>query len=205
MTLDQIKQTIWDKARKDVITVRVAADKAGVLLPIDSIKDAEAVLKAMEPKRKPPKPTLLIPDHERYIEANRAYVEREFPTWYKDGHWYKPDIPNTATANGLQQFICDYIIWKGGRATRISSAGRQLPNGKFIPGTTRKGSSDVSSTIAGKSVMWEIKVGKDKPSPAQLKEQARERKAGGEYFFTHNVEEFFNQYDTICKQNTIFD
>lgn len=204
MTLQEIKQQIWDKARKDVIAVQVAADKAGVRLPITSIDDAEAVLKAMTPRKKPPKPKLLIEDNARYIEANKAHIKKEFPQWYKDGHWYTPDIPNTATANGLQEFICDYIIWTGGRATRISSAGRQL-NGKFIPSTTRKGSSDVSSTINGKSVMWEIKVGKDKPSPAQLKEQAKERKAGGEYFFTHNVAEFFQQYHSLCRQSVIFD
>jgi hypothetical protein len=46
-------------------------------------------------------------------------------------------------------------------------------------------------------VQWEVKVGRDKPSPAQIREQILERKAGGEYFFTHSAEEFFNQYDGL--------
>jgi hypothetical protein len=47
--------------------------------------------------------------------------------------------------------------------------------------------------------MWEVKVGKDKPSEYQLKEQQREIKAGGLYFFVHNPDEFFEQLDTIIE------
>lgn len=203
--LDELKQEIWIKCKRSLALVQSAADKAAVSLPVTSIEQAEAIIKALTPKRKTPKPTLSDEHKKRYIDAYYAYQAKEFPNWVKDGHALQAEIPNTGEANGLTNFICLYIMWTGGRATRISSAGRKLPDGKFIPGTTRNGSSDISSTIKGKSVMFEVKVKQDKPSPAQLKEQARERKAGGEYFFTHNVDEFFRQYDSVSREITIFD
>lgn len=51
--------------------------------------------------------------------------------------------------------------------------------------------------------MWEVKIAKDKPSEHQLKEQAKERKAGGEYFFVHDPNEFFMYYDEIIN-STLF-
>jgi hypothetical protein len=74
--------------------------------------------------------------------------------------------------------------------------GRQI-NGKFIPSATRKGTADISATIKGRSVMIEIKVGKDKPRPEQLAEQQRERQAGGIYEFISTPEQFFTLFDSI--------
>ena len=74
--------------------------------------------------------------------------------------------------------------------------GRQI-NGKFIPSATRKGTADISATIKGKSVMIEVKVGRDKPRIEQLAEQQRERQAGGIYEFVHTPEEFFMLFDSI--------
>lgn len=205
MTLAELKQQIWDKAGKSMVVVQAAADKACVTLPITRVEQAEAVWKAMQARKRKPRPELSTEHIKRFLYAHQEWFKSEYPNAYKDGHYCRPVIPNTAEANGLTSWICQYIIWTGGRATRISSAGRKLKNGKHIPGTTRNGSSDVSSTINGKSVMFEVKVGSDKPSPAQLKEQDRERKAGGEYFFTHDVAEFFKQYDSVPKVLSIFE
>jgi hypothetical protein len=43
--------------------------------------------------------------------------------------------------------------------------------------------------------MIEIKVGKDTPSQHQLKEQIKEREAGGCYEFISTPEQFFDWYD----------
>jgi hypothetical protein len=74
--------------------------------------------------------------------------------------------------------------------------GRQI-NGKFIPSATRKGTADISATIKGRSVMIEIKTGKDKPRPEQLAEQQRERQAGGIYEFISTPEQFFTLFDKL--------
>jgi hypothetical protein len=45
--------------------------------------------------------------------------------------------------------------------------------------------------------MIEVKVGKDRPSQDQLKEQAKERAAGGLYEFCRTPEEFLELYRLI--------
>jgi hypothetical protein len=77
--------------------------------------------------------------------------------------------------------------------------GRQV-GGKWIPGTTRKGTADISATINSRSVMIEIKIGSDKASQYQLKEQELERKAGGFFEFISTPEEFFIFYDYVINQ-----
>jgi len=146
---------------------------------------------------------------QRYAEAHRKFQDREYPASTKDFGWISPIYPDVRTSNGLTRMILYFLKWEGWRATRITSSGRiiktpqqqasgvSLMTNKYIPSTTRKGAADVSSTIAGRSVMWEVKIGRDRPSEWQLQEQELERKAGGEYFFIHDADEFFTLYDAF--------
>lgn len=145
----------------------------------------------------------------RYQQAHRANQDAKYPQGVKDHGYIKTVMPDCNTANGLTRAIVNFLLWNGHRATRINSAGRvikapqrqasgvSLMTAKYIPGATRRGAADVSSTIRGRSVMWEVKVGKDRPSEYQLAEQELERKAGGEYYFVHSFEEFLNYYDSL--------
>lgn len=145
-----------------------------------------------------PKPKKVITSNTwkvRYDIAYRKNFEQEYPAAFKDHGYIKTTFPDTTKANGLTQAIIKFLMWEGHRATRITSAGR-MTGKRFIPGTTRKGAADISSTINGRSVMWEVKIN-DQPSLEQLREQELERKAGGEYFFVHNMDEFFKYYDTL--------
>lgn len=132
----------------------------------------------------------------RYHDAHKLWFANEYPNAWRNGHYSPPKMPVISKANGLTNFIINYINWMGYRATRISSTGRKVGD-KWIKGTTRRGTADISATIQGRSLMIEIKVGKDKPSEHQLKEQAKERAAGGSYEFCHNVEEFFEIFDSF--------
>lgn len=146
---------------------------------------------------------------DRYIAAHRHYQSIQYPSAFKNFGPISTNVPDIRKANGLTQFIVNFLTWSEHRATRISSAGRlidapqkqqsgiSLMTKKFIPGPTRKGSADVSATIRGRSVMIEIKVGRDRPSEHQLREQELERKAGGVYEFISTPEEFFNLYDSL--------
>lgn len=109
----------------------------------------------------------------------------------------------------------NFLNWEGYRCTRVNVIGRLADktvtekNGaqftqKRFTRSTRKGAADLSSTIKGKSVMWEVKIGNDKPSEHQLKEQAKERKAGGEYFFIKTPDDFFNYYDNLFVNSELF-
>jgi hypothetical protein len=145
----------------------------------------------------------------RYNEAHRLWFQTAYPAAWKDGFYSKPLYPKVQTANGMQTFIINYLTWLGFRATRINVSGRLitepqkqasgviLQTRKYMKSTTRKGTADISSTIRGRSFMWEVKAGNDKPSDHQLAEQARERKAGGEYHFIHSVDEFLQILDGV--------
>lgn len=146
---------------------------------------------------------------QRYAEAHKQWQLKEYPQSCKDFGWISPIYPDVRKSNGLTRMILYFLKWEGWRATRVSSAGRlvtkseKMPSGislqgkGWIPSTTRKGSADISATIRGKSAMFEVKIGRDKPSEYQLKEQELERKAGGVYEFVHDADEFFELYDKL--------
>lgn len=136
----------------------------------------------------------------------KLFAER-YPAGYANSGLPAKMIPNTKKANGLTKAIINVLMWSGHRATRIASSGRvikspqrqysgaSLMTARYIPGTTRRGAADISATIKGRSCMIEIKVGVDKPSEYQLREQQLERSAGGVYEFIHSMDEFFCWYD----------
>lgn len=146
---------------------------------------------------------------QRYNVSHETWFKIKYPNAYKDGFYLEAKFPKVDSANGLTTFICNFLSWMDHRATRINVSGRLVdgvekqPSGntigvkKWIPSSTRKGTADISATIKGRSVMIEIKVGKDKPRPEQLAEQIRERKAGGIYEFISTPDEFFELYDFI--------
>jgi hypothetical protein len=146
---------------------------------------------------------------DRYKAAYERHFLLQYPLAAKDHGLPSPQWPKVSTSNGLTKFIVNYINWSGGNATRINTSGRMIDTTvrgsgtqrfrvkRWIKSTTRRGTADVSSTIMGLSVKWEIKVGKDKPSREQLDEQRREQAAGGRYFFVKTPEEFFILYDNL--------
>lgn len=169
---------------------------------VDLHTDNFADFLASIPVRPPykPNPKRVMPSKQSKLRYDQSH-EQDFKVKYSSAypeHYFKPKLPDTSKANGLTQAIINFIIWSGYRATRVTSAGRMIGK-RYIPGTTRKGAADISATIKGRSVMWEVKVGKDAPSGFQLREQELERKAGGEYFFVHTLDEFFEQYDNFLK------
>lgn len=149
------------------------------------------------------------PWRRRYVELYNQYQDREYAAAVKDFGYIKVKWPKVSSANGLTMFIVKFLTYAGWRATRVNTQGRLIKGlqrqasgtvltvNKFIPTAGRRGSADVSSTVAGKSVMWEIKVGNDRASEYQLKEQALEQAAGGFYFFIHSPEQFIEYYDKI--------
>jgi hypothetical protein len=134
----------------------------------------------------------------RYFEAWVAYKQATTPNAFiaAGGRRMPLAYPDVTTANGLTKFICQYIIWMGGNATRVNVMGRKIGD-RWIKSSTRKGTADVTATIRGRSCKFEVKVGRDKPRPEQLEEQARERASGGVYEFIGTPEGFYEMYDLI--------
>lgn len=155
--------------------------------------------------RKPrkPKPTPGRYDLKKlYYDARRVMFEQTYPEAHSRGEYYNSTFPKIQTSNGLTMAIINFLNWSGHNADRTGTQGRMIKvNGQYkrISSANRKGTSDISATIHGRAVKLEIKSGKDTPSPDQLKEQSRERAAGGVYEFIHSFDEFFDWYFTYLK------
>ena len=114
------------------------------------------------------------------------------------------------TANGLTRCVIDWINLNGHQAERINSMGRMIDESyeftdvlghrrkaggiRWIKGTTTKGTADISATIAGRSVKVEVKVGKDRQRPDQVKYQQAVERAGGVYIIVKSFDEFYQWY-----------
>ena len=117
------------------------------------------------------------------------------------------------TANGLTKCIIAFIQLHGGQAERISTTGRcvdrtitytdvvgitrTMGSVEWIPGTVTKGSADISATIKGRSVKIEVKIGRDKQSPAQIQYQKDIEAAGGQYFIAKDFTSFVEWYNQM--------
>lgn len=133
---------------------------------------------------------------ERWYSAHLAWFKSKFPTTHRDGHYLQPKQPDITKANGLGWFIVDYMDWTGGDGDKKHVTGRKV-DGVWIPTTTKKGQADIECVLKGITFHCEIKVGKDKPRPAQLERQAKYHSMGVIYEFIHDPAEFFAVYDRV--------
>ncbi len=121
-----------------------------------------------------------------FFEASGGYNMKIVP--YKDN-----------TSNGLTRCICDYISFIGGYSNRITTTGTMRKiNGRMVwtKGNSNKGAADIRILYKGRSFDIEVKIGKDKMSDAQIKEQQRIQVAGGHYFVAKSFPEFLEWWQS---------
>lgn len=144
-----------------------------------------------------------------YLKNNREKYPN-IPDHCRPKHKY-----SDKKANGLTACIIDFLNFSGHQAERISSSGRVLDNRKqhtdvigltrtigstkWIPPNTTPGTADISSIIRTNSgnsvpVKIEVKIGKDKLSPAQIKYKESIERAGGKYFVAKSFSGFYSDY-----------
>lgn len=111
-------------------------------------------------------------------------------------------------ANNIENAIEKFAKIVGFLAERTKTAGRKLEakyintiHGRvqtqketFIPGTSKKGSSDMKLLIQGKYITAEIKFGRDTQKEDQKKYQELVTKNGGEYVIFKTFEDFLIWY-----------
>lgn len=116
------------------------------------------------------------------------------------------------TANGLTKMIVAFLDYSGHYANRINTQGQaivtevsrynvvtdRLDTSKKITGyrkgTTKKGTPDIDAIISGKPAKIEVKIGKYRVSPAQLKQMLKIEQAGGLYYIAKDFTGFYNWY-----------
>lgn len=177
-----------------------------------------------------PPPIIATPEQrkifrDRYIEANRQYVEREFPAFYSAKGWFKPTYPKVETANGMKELVVKYLTWMGHFSNRTNNMG--TPRVKKVPkynifteqveeivtgvdwttSHSKKGMQDIDCNLKHSKhpfgIPWkiEIKVGRDKSSTAQKRFAPKVKKSGAIYSVIRTDAEFFNQYDELLKDS----
>lgn len=106
----------------------------------------------------------------------------------------KPYIDTTAA--GLTECILDFLNnVKGQQAERYHSAGvpfidRKTGEQRFGKPKTTTGTADIHSTINGRSIKIEIKIGTDRQSPEQKAYQLQVEQAGGVYYIARDFASF---------------
>lgn len=116
-------------------------------------------------------------------------------------------------ANGLQRCIKDFMKFSGHHCERINTMGvpvdkrkvvtdvlgnqKQIGSIEWRPSTSAKGSADMQGVINGRIYYFEVKIGRDKQSPDQIKFQQSVEAAGAKYFIVKSFDEFIEVYDKI--------
>ena len=156
-----------------------------------SIDELNALIAAEEAKRKKPSAVRYVkPDSIKAFEQEVFEADcRKYPR-IEPGMIARTKFEDK-TANGLTKLVCAWINFHGGNARRVNTGGiYNHKTGKYRFSGATNGQADISATWHGKSLQIEIKAGKDRPREDQLRQQARERAAGGIYEFVHNFDEF---------------
>ena len=120
-------------------------------------------------------------------------------------------------ANGLTRCILDFLRFKGHQSERISVTGRfidqsqivtdvcgfqrRIGSGKYIKTAMQPGTADISAIIHGKSVKIEVKIGRDRQSPAQRHYQEQVERAKGIYFIATSFGQFLEWFNELTKTN----
>jgi hypothetical protein len=144
-------------------------------------------------KRKAPKPRYNKP-------ASIKELER---LHYTDKQARHPDIkpewlPKTTfrddSANALTKCIVAWLQLHGYFAGRVNTTGTYTHKLRtYIHSGSRKGMADITAVVNGRHVSIEVKTGRDKPRPEQMKVKQQVEDAGGIYIFVHSFDEFLEQ------------
>ena len=120
--------------------------------------------------------------------------------------------PQSAAAT--ERLVVEFMRLSGHSASKVSvqgtykkgedyqtPVGKIVGQGKYIPSGGRKGHADVSSSIYGLTVMWELKYSKsDRQSPEQKKFQREIESSGGLYFLFNSIDHFYELYQDLIKR-----
>lgn len=157
----------------------------------------------------------------RYQAAHELNFQQEYPSAYKDGHYFSPEYPKTGTANGLTKMIKNFLNWSGHFANRTNSMGTpvkktaekfNIMTGKlqtidtgmeWRSSNSMKGMQDIDCNLKHPDhpygIPWkiEIKVGRDTHKDAQIKFGKKVSGTGAVYSVIRSPEEFFDIYDLL--------
>jgi len=110
---------------------------------------------------------------------------------------------NDTTANGITRAVLSWLELKGHYATRIQSQGQYQPKLKrWTKSTVKRGVGDISAVINGRSIMIEVKAGRDRQSEWQKQTQEQVEASGGVYLLVRSFDDFHKWYVEFIADHT---
>jgi len=148
---------------------------------------------------------------QEYFALKLAESIEDHPNWTPEqnemynGHSFKYETPRSAT--DIERIIKEYCRMKGAVCTKVYSGGRPIVDDpapgiikakvKFIPSTTRAGTSDLIIGKDEKILFAEVKYGADTQKPNQKLFQKEVERCRCDYEIFRTLDEF----QTIFKQH----
>ena len=157
---------------------------------MNDIEQFVEYLREKKPKRKPKAP-YRKPDSIKELEQLHFEQKR----------MRNPDMPYPVktkfrddSANGLTRCITAWLQLNGYFAGRVNTTGTYNQKlGRYIHSGSKRGMADVTAVINGRHVSIEIKHGKDRIRPEQLKVKQEIEAAGGVYIIASSFDGFIEQ------------
>ena len=143
-----------------------------------------------------------------WILMHKDYYSKSNPRYY---HLSIESYTNRTPANKLTAQIIDFLNFLPAcYATRVNTMGvyrddkksytnvggatRTVGTGAYTPSGSTKGAADISSTVFGKRVEIEIKIGADRQSPDQKRFQKFIESSYGVYYIARDFQEFYQWF-----------
>ena len=152
-------------------------------------QDAKRRANRKQPYRKP----------ESIKELERLHYERQQAR--NPGFCHLKTMFRDDSSNSLTQCIVAWLELHGHFAGRVNTTGiynQKLK--KYIHSGSRRGMADITSVVDGKHVSIEIKHGRDKMRPEQLKVKAGIEAAGGIFIVASSFDNFLEQIKLITQK-----
>ena len=142
------------------------------------------------------------------IKANPSLIERYDAVCAPLDKVKKP-----TTAPKTEALVVEFLTRKGHQGQKVSTQGNILQQPDYINGATTirgktiriptgatKGAADISSSIYGLKVDWELKFSKgDRQSDKQKIFQERVENSGGLYYIFRDVDHFYELYNELMQ------
>ncbi len=113
--------------------------------------------------------------------------------------------PHDTNTSGLTDCVRSFLITKGHYCGRTNTTGTYSQKlGKYIHSGATRGQSDLNCIVQGQSWQVEIKLGKDKLSPAQERIREQVQKAGGVYLVAKTFDGFVKDYQTLTNDQDLW-
>ena len=142
-------------------------------------------------EKKKPKARYLKPESVKELES--LHFERKRAK-YPNNPYPVRTLFRDDSANGLTRCITAWLELHGHFAGRVNTTGTYSQKlGKYIHSGSKRGMADVTAIVNERHVSIEVKYGKDRIRPDQLKVKNEVEASGGKFLIVSSLDDFLQQ------------